>query len=402
MSVQRRKDNKGRVLKTGESQRKDGSYMYRYSDIYGARQCIYASDLKELRDKETEVRKALDCHIDYHAGKITLNELISKYMETKKNLRPKSFRTLKNTAKSIEKHPICNMKIDSIRVSDVKDWIVAMNEKGYAYSTIQNKLALAKVAMNMAIQDCVVLRNPFNVKMASLIVNDTEEITAYTNEEIKLLLDFFKHDKYARRYLNVFIILLGTGLRISELCGLTANDIDVDNMCIHVTHQMIDKDMSVKDYCIGAPKTSSGVRDVPISDDVYKALQDAVRTRPLFIREPIVDGYSGFIFLTTQGNPCAAQRFDRGFKSAYKRFKNIYPQTTITNIRPHRLRHTYCTNLVQKGVDLKTIQYLMGHASIETTLKIYTHTNKEIVNAQISRLPEFNNYKNCLPQKNTA
>ena len=77
MSVQRRKDNKGRVLKNGESQRKNGGYMYRYSNIYGARQCIYASDLKELRDKETEIRKALDCHIDYHAGKITLNEHIS-------------------------------------------------------------------------------------------------------------------------------------------------------------------------------------------------------------------------------------------------------------------------------------------------------------------------------------
>ena len=80
----------------------------------------------------------------------------------------------------------------------------------------------------------------------------------------------------------------------------------------------------------------------------------------------------------------------------------MYPQTAISSIRPHRLRHTFCTNLVQRGVDLKTIQYLMGHSSIETTLKIYTHTNKEIVGNQLSRLPDFDGFKDRLLNKNTA
>ena len=68
---EKRKDNKGRILRTGESQRKDLIYQYRYTDIRGKRQTVYSSDLKELREKEKEIQKQLDDGIDYAAGKIT-------------------------------------------------------------------------------------------------------------------------------------------------------------------------------------------------------------------------------------------------------------------------------------------------------------------------------------------
>ncbi len=68
---EKRKDNKGRILRTGESQRKDLIYQYRYTDIRGKRQTVYSSDLKELREKEKEIQKQLDDGIDYAAGKST-------------------------------------------------------------------------------------------------------------------------------------------------------------------------------------------------------------------------------------------------------------------------------------------------------------------------------------------
>lgn len=78
MSVQRRKDNKGRVLKNGESQRKDGTYMYRYTDMRGKRQTVYSADLKTLRDKEEELEKALREHLDYTNGNIRVIDLVEK------------------------------------------------------------------------------------------------------------------------------------------------------------------------------------------------------------------------------------------------------------------------------------------------------------------------------------
>ena len=83
-TMERRKDSKGRVLKKGESERKDGRYQYRYIDAWKKRQTIYASDLKELRDKETQIQKDAFDGIDYSKGKITVCKLLEDYFETKK------------------------------------------------------------------------------------------------------------------------------------------------------------------------------------------------------------------------------------------------------------------------------------------------------------------------------
>lgn len=84
---EKRKDHKGRILKTGESQRKDGIYQYRYTDCRGKRQCVYSTALQELRQKEKEIQKQLDAGIDYEAGQITVIELLEKYISLKKGVR---------------------------------------------------------------------------------------------------------------------------------------------------------------------------------------------------------------------------------------------------------------------------------------------------------------------------
>lgn len=80
---EKRKDHKGRILRTGESQRKDLIYQYRYTDVQGKRQTIYSSDLKELREKEKEIQKQLDEGIDYAAGKATVIALVERYISLK-------------------------------------------------------------------------------------------------------------------------------------------------------------------------------------------------------------------------------------------------------------------------------------------------------------------------------
>ena len=82
-----RKDAKGRVLKAGESQRKDGTYMYRYTDVRGKRQSVYASELKELRKKEKVVQKAIDNGVNYSNGEITVLELVDRYLATKRDIQ---------------------------------------------------------------------------------------------------------------------------------------------------------------------------------------------------------------------------------------------------------------------------------------------------------------------------
>ena len=99
---EKRKDNKGRILKTGESQRKDLIYQYRYTDFRGKRQSVYASTLQELRQKEKEIQKQIDDGIDYEAGQITVIELLEKY----KKLHPDS--PLPHITPHVCRHTYCS------------------------------------------------------------------------------------------------------------------------------------------------------------------------------------------------------------------------------------------------------------------------------------------------------
>lgn len=80
--MERRKDNKGRVLKEGESQRKDGLYQYRWTDKFGKRHTMYANDLKALRDKK---KQALESDVEQADVIITMYELIKRYETIHKN-----------------------------------------------------------------------------------------------------------------------------------------------------------------------------------------------------------------------------------------------------------------------------------------------------------------------------
>ena len=85
--AERRKDSKNRVLRNGESQRKDGTYMYRYTDVTGKRVCVYARTLEDLRVKEQTIQKELNDGIDYAAGEIIVLDLLKRYIATKTGVR---------------------------------------------------------------------------------------------------------------------------------------------------------------------------------------------------------------------------------------------------------------------------------------------------------------------------
>ena len=85
--AERRKDRKGRVLRDGESQRQNGTYMYRYTDVRGERKCVYAKTLEQLREKEQKIQQDLHDGINYAAGKITVIDLLHRYIATKTGVR---------------------------------------------------------------------------------------------------------------------------------------------------------------------------------------------------------------------------------------------------------------------------------------------------------------------------
>ena len=102
---EKRRDQRGRILKTGESHRKDGLYMFRYTDTRKQRRYIYARSLEELRRKEAEIQRDLADGIDYAAGEMTVLELVTRYMDLKRTLKENSYRAYDTVINRMRKDP---------------------------------------------------------------------------------------------------------------------------------------------------------------------------------------------------------------------------------------------------------------------------------------------------------
>ena len=187
-------------------------------------------------------------------------------------------------------------------------------------------------------------------------------------------MEFIRTDEVYQKYYDEFVVLLGTGLRVSEFCGLTRNDLDFENRRIRVEHQLCRQRDGT--YYIGKPKTASGERYIPMTDEVYRAFQNAVQRRKQPKVELLIDGHTGFLFLDKDGKPKVAMHLEHVMKRIVDRYNDAH-EDKLPSITPHVLRHTFCTEMANSGIDLKSLQYLMGHSDAGVTLNVYTHASYE-------------------------
>ncbi len=378
-----RKDRKGRVLKPGESERKDGRYQYRYTNIIGKRKTIYARTLDELRKKEKEA--ILSGAIDQRDSDNSVMYYLRLYVNTrpiKESTREQYLGNLKVLAQT----PFVNRPASKIKVIDAKRFLIEFKEAhGLKNSTISNYKGMFRGAFDIAYEDEVVLRNPFAFKSSSLY--NAEETSkkniALTREQQRDFMTFVKESKKCSKYYNEIMIMLGTGMRVGELCGLTKDEIDFDNDRIEVKHQK-----AINSHDLVSPKTESSYRFIPISDIVRDCLLDVLEKRST--RKIInMSRDKQFLFLTNVGNPYSRCIVLDHLERCIDVYKKTYPDSSLPYFTPHSLRHTFCTNMVAAGALPKDLQFIMGHAKLEMTMDYYTHYNwdmlgnetKEAINA---------------------
>lgn len=380
--MSRRKDNKGRLLKTGESQRKDGRYAYKYQDKNGKSKFLYSWRLtdtdpipkgkrfcRSLRDLERDLQRDLMDGIDSSGKKMLLWQLYEKHNALKPNVRQSTETGRKYLMDILKSDTLGNMPIESIKPSDTKEWAIRMKKNGYSYQTINNYKRSLKACFYTAINDDLVRKNPFNWNLSDVLEDDTEHKTALTDEQVNTLLSFVQMDMVYQKYYNAIVVLLHTGLRISELCGLTTSDIDFEKGFIQVNHQInYDKGK----YSINEPKTDSGIREIPMLEPVRKALMDEIKGR-IDVQQILIDGYSDFVFLNQKSLPMYAHCYSNAFSSLIKKYNKYHKGDELPLITPHTLRHTFCTNMANKKMTPNTLQYVMGHKNITMTLGYYAH-----------------------------
>lgn len=368
-----RKDSKGRVLKVGESQRKDGTYMYRYTDIRGARQCVYAPDLHELRDKEKTIQRSLSDGVNYADGSITVQELTERYLSTKIGIRDSTKAGYELNLKIITRYDFSQLKIRNVKMSDAKLFVTTLYKDGISYGRIHYIRAILSPAFKMACEENCVSKNPFSFTLSSVIPNDKKVRPALSALQQKDLIAFIKENPFYSKYFDMINVLLWTGLRVSEYCGLTLDDIDFVNRKISVNKQLVyGQNRKLR---IAPPKTKTSVRDIPITDKIYGSLKNLVNTARQSNIINAVDGYCDFIALKPNGKVQMYLDLDMLFKRIKKAYNKANPQNPIDIFSPHVLRHTFCTNMMDYGLDVKSLQYIMGHSNATITLNVYAHAS---------------------------
>lgn len=383
---EKRKDHKGRLLRTGESQRKDLTYQFRYTDVTGKRRTVYASDLQELRKKEKAIQKDIDDGINYCEGNVTVIELLERYIALKQGVRHATKVGYNFVLNLVKKEDFCYRTINTIRTSDAKLWLMKLQRDGRGYSTITSVRGVVKPAFQMACDEDIIRKNPFDFPLAGVVVNDSKKRIALTKEQQETFMTFVREDTHYCRYYDEFNVLLGTGMRVSEFCGLTISDLDFENRKIFVGKQLVKEKGGV--YHVEKTKTESGVRYIPMSDEVYQSLKNILACRQKPKKEMLIDGYAGFLLLDKNGNPKVGLHLDHHMQWTMKKYRRTQdiPLPTIT---PHVLRHTFCTNMANAGMDLKSLQYLMGHSDAGVTMNVYTHASYDHAEKSMQKILQF-------------
>ena len=388
-----RRDNKGRKLFNGESQRKDGKYEYKYQDAWGKRNTVYSWKLTptdrvpagkrddiSLREKIKQIQKDLNSNITPDGGNFTVLELVEKYISQKTGVRHNTRSNYNFVVNVIKKEAFGQKRIDKIKVSDAKEWLIKMQQMdGRGYSSIHTIRGVVRPAFQMAVDDDLLVKNPFEFQLNTVVVNDSVTREAITRQQERDFLEFVKNDKHFCKY----YILFKTGLRISEFVGLTKKNLDFENNRIIVDHQLQrTRDMK---YIIEDTKTESGERMVPMTPEVKEAFQRILSNRKNPKVEPMVDGYSGFLYLDKNGRPMVALHWEKYFQHIREKYNKIY-RIQMPKVTPHVCRHTFCSNMAKSGMNPKTLQYIMGHSDISVTLNTYTHLNYDDAEEEMQKV----------------
>ena len=394
---EKRRDNKGRILHNGEFQMSDGRYRFKYLDSFGKEKVVYSWRLDHndrvpdgkkvsasLREMEKQIQADQFDHIISNGGNLTVLALTEKYIATRTGVRPTTQAGYHTVINLLKNDPFGNKRIDTVRISDAKWWLIKLQDKdGKSYSSIHSVRGVLRPAFQLAVDDDLIRKNPFNFQLVEVIVNDSVTREAITREEERKFLKFVKEDPHFSKYYDGIYILFKTGMRISEFCGLTLKDVNFCNHSINIDHQL--QKRAKIGYYIERTKTTSGTRVIPMTRDVEECFRNIVQNRRPPKIEPSVDGYCGFLYFDKDGSIMYSLHWEHYFKHILEKYNGTY-RIQLPKITPHVCRHTYCSNMAKSGMNPKTLQYLMGHSDIGVTLNHYTHVNYEDAREELKRI----------------
>lgn len=405
-----RKDNNGRVLRKGECLRKDGRYVYTYTDPLGRRRYIYSKNLLKLREREDKLmRDKMDGLDVYKASTVTINMVFEKYLSTKIGLKSTTHSNYIYTWNYFVRETFGMRKIGEVKYSDVLYFYNYLTkEKGIKISSLENVHTLLFPTFKLAVRDNIIRQNPAAGVLTDLkrrFGRRRKRGKALTVEQQRAFIGYVKDNPVFDKWYLIFVVLLGTGCRVGEVIGLTWDDVDFIKRQIDINHSFIyyprREDTGKCEFRVSMPKTEAGIRTIPMIGPVYDALlREYNRQLEEGFSSKSIDGISKFIFTNRYGNLYNPQAINR----AIARIINSYNMeekekvriekrepVIIPHISCHNLRHTFASRLCETETNVKVIQQIMGHADVAITMNIYAEVSESRINVSIENMEKSYN-----------
>lgn len=400
----KRKDSNRMVLKKGESQRKDGSYSYRWTDEFGKRHEIYAKSLLLLREKENEILHNQLDGIQSLGAQYTLNKYFDRWFSLKRGIRDSTKTAYSSQYKNYVRNTIGTKSLARINFIDIKQLYIHLNEDlELKESTVRLIHILLNQIFDSAVNEHIIRENPAKQafrEFHATTSSKSKKKFALTVDEQNAFLSYVGRSGIYHKWNNLFIVMLGTGLRIGELMGLTWDDVDFEKNTITVSKTLLyiktpEDEHTVFKY--HEPKTAAGIRKIPMSSRVKEALlsEKNFQSERGIVSAITVDGRNNFCFINKALKPHTHTAINEALRNIVKRYNNtivpLCPEQTVPlpNITCHTFRHTFATRLFEYGIDIKIIQTIMGHSSYLITMDIYTDVSVDVAQRDIEAIDSF-------------
>ena len=277
-----------------------------------------------------------------------------EWLKYKKNTVKKS--TYYNYSYSVEKYLYPKFADQDItQIKDYNDFIEKLTDT-LAPKTVRDIITKLKEIINFYEEEH---NTKLNIKKMSLPKMNKKEIQILSNKE-KQKLEKYCIEQNSLKSLGI-LICLNTGLRIGEVCALRWENIDFESKKINIEktiERIYSKEENKTIVIIDTPKSITSVRTIPINSKLYNILKQ-IRGK---------SKKTDFVLAGSSEHYVEPRNYQYHFKEILKRSK-------VKKYKFHTLRHTFATNCIEAGMDIKSLSEILGHADVSITLNIYVHSS---------------------------
>ncbi|MBR2387417.1 MAG: tyrosine-type recombinase/integrase [Clostridia bacterium] len=376
------KNLKGKEIGKGLCQKGDGTYLARFVNCRGKRVEKCFKTLPEARNWLDEARQADKETNALLSPEITVDKWFEFWIKNLvADLAPNTLRNYRERY-TRDARPI----IGGLRLSDVKpmhsQMILKQMEANYAGSTMRQTYIMLGTMFKSALVNGMITKHPLdNVKTTKPVkaINDINFLTVREQEK------FLEVAKKSPHYLQ-YCFLLETGLRTGELVGLTWDKIDWEKKTLTV-NKSLEYRHSTKYWRAGPPKSLSSYRTIPLTKRAFTILimlhaeRAKIKESPelsqvlefMDLRSGKIDSFvmRDLVFINKRtGMPTKNSTYDTNL---YK----VCERAEIKHISMHSLRHTYATRAIERSINPKVLQKLLGHSTVQMTMDRYVHVSED-------------------------